>query len=497
MLLAPRLELRQAQSLVMTPQLQQAIKLLQMSNLELAAFVDDELERNPLLERDEGGPTVGAEPDRAEPGADVEGPFGQEFDEYWHPEESTNGPADGGASEASVGTPAGDGVDGLRWNKVSGGSFEDSGGDPLDSLHRAETLRDHLLSQLMIEIAGPAERMIGLHIIDGIAPTGYLDVAPEAIGQLLGCPGEQVLDVLGRMQRFDPAGIFARSLSECLALQLEDRGRLTPAMRTLLDHLDLLARRDRTQLCRLCQVDADTLAEMMAEVRSLDPKPGLAFDFEPLQPVVPDILMRPQADGAWAIELNPDTLPQVLVNHRYFTEVSRGSRDKGDRGYLAERLQSANWLVRSMHQRATTILRVAAEIVRQQHGFFVHGVSHLRPLVLRDIAAAVSLHESTISRVTSNKYIATPRGIFELKYFFTASIQSVDGGAAHSAEAVRHRIRSLIEAEAADRVLSDDQIVSELQRDGVDIARRTVAKYREAMRIPSSVERRRAKWAPA
>ncbi|WP_374448369.1 RNA polymerase factor sigma-54 [Stella sp.] len=496
MLLAPRLELRQTQSLVMTPQLQQAIKLLQMSNLELAAFVEDELERNPLLERDEAGPAGAEAPERAEPAAEAEGPFGPEFDDYWHPEESTNGPADGGGGEAAFGSPGGDGPDGLRWNKVSGGSFEDGGGDPLDSVHRAETLRDHLLSQLMIEIGDPGERLIGLHIVDGIAPTGYLEAEPEAIAALLGCTVAAVLDVLRRMQRFDPAGIFARSLAECLALQLEDRGRLTPAMQALLAHLDLLARRDRAQLCRLCQVDAETLAGMIAEVRSLDPKPGLAFDSEPAQPIVPDIMMRLQSDGAWAVELNPETLPQVLVNHRYFTQVSRGTRDKGDRGYLAERLQSANWLVRSMHQRATTILRVAAEIVRQQHGFFAHGVSHLRPLVLRDIAAAVALHESTISRVTSNKYIATPRGIFELKYFFTASIQSVDGGAAHSAEAVRHRIRTLIEAEAADRVLSDDQIVSELQRDGVDIARRTVAKYREAMRIPSSVERRRAKWAP-
>ncbi|BBK45016.1 RNA polymerase sigma-54 factor [Allostella vacuolata] len=493
MLLAPRLELRQTQSLVMTPQLQQAIKLLQMSNMELAAFVEDELERNPLLEREESAPPVGEAPERPEPAAEAEGPFGEEFDEYWHPDESTNGPADGGDGAMGAG---GDGADSLRWNKVSGGSFEDGSGDPLDQLHRAETLREHLLTQLMIEVADPADRLIGLHLVDGVAPTGYLEAEPEAIAILLGCPVDRVLDVLHRVQRFDPPGVFARSLAECLALQLEDRGRLTAAMRTMLDHLDMLARRDRIALCRLCLVDGDTLVAMMAEVRSLDPKPGLVFDAEPAQPIVPDIMMRAQSDGSWAVELNPDTLPQVLVNHRYFTSVSRSSRDKGDRGYLAERLQSANWLVRSMHQRATTILRVAAEIVRQQHGFFMHGVSQLRPLVLRDIAAAVSLHESTISRVTSNKYIATPRGIFELKYFFTASIQSVDGGAAHSAEAVRHRIRSLIDGEAADRVLSDDQIVSELQRDGVDIARRTVAKYREAMRIPSSVERRRAKWAP-
>ncbi|MCC7271295.1 MAG: RNA polymerase factor sigma-54 [Alphaproteobacteria bacterium] len=490
MLLAQRLELRQAQSLVMTPQLQQAIKLLQMSNLELAAFVDEEMERNPLLEREDpnaAAPGEPAERPAAEP--DAEGPFGPEFDAYWNPEESTNGPADGGPGQ---GVATGDG-DGLRWNRVSGGSFDDDATDPMDSLHRPETLREHLLSQLMVEIAEPADRLIGVYLIDAIAPTGYLEGETAAIAAVLGCEPARVEAVLARMQRFDPPGILARSLAQCLALQLEDKGLLTPAMRTLLDNLELLARRDRSALARACQVDGETLVRMIGDIRALDPKPGLAFDGEPAQPIVPDILMRPQADGGWSVELNPDTLPQVLVNHRYFANVSRQTRDKGERGYIAERLQSANWLVRSMHQRATTILRVAAEIVRQQHAFFLHGVSQLRPLVLRDIAGAVSLHESTISRVTSNKYIATPRGIFELKYFFTAAIAAVDGGAAHSAEAVRHRIRMLIEAESAQTVLSDDQIVAELQRDGVDIARRTVAKYREAMRIPSSVERRRSR----
>ncbi|MGE0715311.1 MAG: RNA polymerase factor sigma-54 [Alphaproteobacteria bacterium] len=494
MLLAPRLELRQAQSLVMTPQLQQAIKLLQMSNLELAAFVEEELERNPLLEREEQAPAAPETPEPP-PAADNEGPFGAEFDDYWNPEESTNGPSDGyagdGAHSGDGGHAGGDG-DGLRWNKVSGGSFDDEGTDPMESLHRPETLREHLLSQLLVEIADPGDRMIGAYLIDGVAPTGYLEADIAGIAQVLGSDIGRVEAVLARMQRFDPPGILARGVAECLALQLEDRGRLTPAMRVLVDHLDLLARRDRSALMRLCQVDGETLARMIAELRTLDPKPGLAFDAEPAQPIVPDILMRAQPDGSWAVELNPDTLPQVLVNHRYFAVVSRQTRDKTERAYVAERLQSANWLVRSMHQRATTILRVASEIVRQQHAFFLHGVAHLRPLVLRDIAGAVSLHESTISRVTSNKYISTPRGIFELKYFFTAAIAAVDGGAAHSAEAVRHRIRILIEAETAQSVLSDDQIVVELQRDRIDIARRTVAKYREAMRIPSSVERRRA-----
>jgi len=244
---------------------------------------------------------------------------------------------------------------------------------------------------------------------------------------------------------------------------------------------------------RLCHVDADDLTDMIAEIKSLDPRPGLAFDPPQAQPIVPDILMRAQPDGGWLIELNAETLPRVLVNNRYYTKISRATRNKGERDYLTDRLQAANWLVKSLHQRATTILKVASEIVEQQDGFFRHGVQSLRPLILRDIADAIGMHESTVSRVTTNKYIATPRGLFELKYFFTSAIAASRGGEAHSAEAVRFRIRHLIDREAAESTLSDERIVELLQVEGVDIARRTVAKYREAMRIPSSVQRRREK----
>jgi RNA polymerase sigma-54 factor len=233
---------------------------------------------------------------------------------------------------------------------------------------------------------------------------------------------------------------------------------------------------------------------MIAEIKSLNPKPGEAFEPPLDQPVVPDVLVRRGPDGGWAIELNSDTLPRVLVNNAYYSEVSgRTAKDKKAKEYLSDCLQSANWLVRSLHQRATTILKVATEIVRQQDRFLEHGVQYLRPLVLRDIADAIGMHESTVSRVTSNKFVATPRGIFELKYFFTASIASSGGGEAHSAEAVRDRIKRLIDAEPPSAVLSDDRIVELLRDDGVDIARRTVAKYREALRIPSSVQRRREK----
>jgi RNA polymerase sigma-54 factor len=264
-------------------------------------------------------------------------------------------------------------------------------------------------------------------------------------------------------------------------------------MQALLDNLPLLASRSISALVRVCRVDAEDVADMIAEIKSLDPRPGLAFDPPLAQPVVPDILMRAQHGGGWIVELNAETLPRVLVNNRYYARVRQASRSKAERDYLTEQLQAANWLVKSLHQRATTILKVAAEIVRQQDAFFCHGVRSLRPLILRDIADAIGMHESTVSRVTSNKYIATPRGLYELKYFFTSAIPASGGNGAHSAEAVRYRIRALIDAESADRTLSDERLVQLLQQAGIDIARRTVAKYREAMRIPSSVQRRREK----
>jgi RNA polymerase sigma-54 factor len=297
------------------------------------------------------------------------------------------------------------------------------------------------------------------------------------------------------MMRFDPSGLFARDLKECLSAQLAERNRLDPAMAALLDNLELLARRDLRRLMAICGVDADDLADMIAEIRALDPKPGGSYEAAPVQLVVPDILMRASPDGGWLIELNPETMPRLLVNDRFYARVAPRAH-RQERLFLAEHLASANWLVRSLQQRAQTILKVAAEIIRQQDGFLRHGVAHLRPLILRDIAEAVEMHESTVSRVTANKYIATPRGTFELKYFFTTAIAGTDGES-HSAEAVRHRIRSLIGTETPDVILSDDAIVLALRQEGVDIARRTVAKYREALRIPNSVQRRREKAVPA
>ncbi len=371
---------------------------------------------------------------------------------------------------------------------------DDRGIDDIPEARRP--LREHLAEQLRLGFADPVERMIGAHLIALLCPAGRLTAALEAIAEAMGVALARVEAVRARMMRFDPPGLFARDLKECLAAQLAERDRLDPAMQALLDNLDLLARRELRRLTLVCGVDAEDMAEMIAEIRALDPKPAASWDSEPVRAVIPDILMRASADGGWLLELNPETLPRVLVNQRFYARIAPRAA-KEDRGFLTEQLASANWLVKSLQQRTQTILKVAAEIMRQQDGFLRHGIEHLRPLILRDIAEAVELHESTVSRVTANKYVATPRGLFELKYFFTTAIARTDGGVAHSAEAVRHRIRAMTRAEDPDRVLSDDAIVEGLRAEGVDIARRTVAKYREALRIPNSTQRKREKAVPA
>jgi RNA polymerase sigma-54 factor len=335
--------------------------------------------------------------------------------------------------------------------------------------------------------------LIGQYLIDLVDEAGYLGGDLAMVGEKLNAPRAEVDAVLAIIQSFDPPGVCARNLTECLAVQLKERDRFDPAMQALVEHLDLLAKRELSGLRKICGVSEEDLTDMVGEIRQLNPKPGLAFGSVIVQPIVPDVFVRGGPDGGFVIELNSDTLPKVLVNQDYHAEIVKTARSDKDKSYLSDCLQTATWLVRALDQRAKTILKVATEIVRQQDGFFAHGVQHLRPLNLRTIADAIGMHESTVSRVTANKYMATNRGIFELKYFFTSAIAAADGGEAHSAEAVRHRIRRLINDEAPERVLSDDTIVERLHAAGVDIARRTVAKYREAMRIPSSVQRRREK----
>lgn len=534
MAVTQRLELRQGQTLVMTPQLQQAIKLLQLSNVELAAFIDRELEQNPLLER-EDGPDGGASENAAlESGAEPEAAYSNGHDtqapaepagaqepasdpltelsdpQFDSPPDSldlANAESLPGSNDAPLDTdfenvyqtsPGDDrGQEDTAFSNWGAGGntrFEDSEQSIESQLTETVTLRQHLMDQLQMEVDDPVDRMIGVHLIDMLDVSGYLVGDLEELAAMLSCDLARVEATLAVMQKMDPAGVFARSLRECLALQLAERNRLDPAIELALDNLELLASRQLSELRKICGVDDEDLMEMVAEIKSLNPRPAAMFEDNAAEPIIPDVLMRAQPDGTWMVELNSDTLPRVLVNTRYFTNVSEKVRTKEEREYLSNQYQTANWLVKSLHQRATTILKVAAEIVRQQDAFFRKGVQHMKPLTLRHIAEVIEMHESTVSRVTSNKYIVTPRGTYELKYFFTASIGGADGEA-HSAEAVRHRIKLLIDNENAKKVLSDDTIVEMLRGDGIDIARRTVAKYRESMRIPSSVQRRREKAA--
>ncbi|EKS33831.1 RNA polymerase factor sigma-54 [Afipia clevelandensis] len=521
MALTQRLEFRQTQSLVMTPQLMQAIKLLQLSNLDLVAFVEDELERNPLLERanQDGAPDHG-EPPAAQSDGDGDFSDGADFspggdgeragdafepgaEEWMSPDlgsrteiEQTldtgmenvfpEEPSDAAARNAQDAAPT-------AYTEWGGGASNDDDYN-LEAFVAAEmTLGDHLAEQLAVAFADPARRMIGQYLIDLVDEAGYLPADLGDAHEKLGTSREDVEAVLAVLQKFDPPGVCARNLSECLAIQLRERDRYDPAMQALVENLDLLAKRDIASLRKICSVDDEDIADMIGEIRHLDPKPGLKFGSAKAQSVVPDVYVRPGPDGGWHVELNSDTLPKVLVNQTYYSQLSKTIRKDGDKSYFTDCLQNATWLVRALDQRARTILKVATEIVRQQDGFFTQGVAHLRPLNLKAVADAIQMHESTVSRVTANKYMATNRGTFELKYFFTASIASADGGDAHSAEAVRHRIKQLIDAESPTAILSDDTIVERLRGDGIDIARRTVAKYREAMRIPSSVQRRRDK----
>jgi len=486
--LGARLEIRQGQGLVITPQLQQAIKLLQLSNLELEAFVEAELERNPLLAREEAEGDGEAEPMAAESVAAEVGEDATaraELDTA-HDEASPGERATGDSEAADVcGT--------VDWSRAgSGGSFDGPSDDMEGLLTREQTLAEHLQDQVAVAGLTAAEAAIAAVLIDGIDEGGYLRLDLQDVANRLGCALDLVEAVLCVIHGFEPTGVGARDLRECLMLQLKEANRFDPAMDALLQNLPLLARRDFVALKRVCEVDDEDLKQMVTELRALTPRPGAAFGGEPVQPVAPDVFVREGAGGLWHVELNSDTLPRLLVDQRYHARVNAAARSDQEKTFLSDCMSQASWLVKSLDQRARTILKVSSEIVRQQDAFLAYGVEHLRPLNLKTIADAIGMHESTVSRVTSNKYIGTPRGIFEMKFFFTSAIAATEGGEAHSAESVRHRIRQLIEAEANERdVHSDDSIVDILKETGVDIARRTVAKYREAMRIPSSVERRR------
>ncbi|MCF8708878.1 RNA polymerase factor sigma-54 [Rhizorhapis sp. SPR117] len=500
MALAPRLDLRQSQSLVMTPQLQQAIRLLALSNLEIETYIAEELEKNPLLEATDNAPEVlepgeghldpsetrADLPDSADTDAllngghgDTDNPLDVDYGaETFHHDSKADMPA---AQERSIGPSGND----------YGSSYSEEGPD-FDSFSApAMSLHEHLLAQAGSALAGHA-LLIATQLIGQIDEAGYLEANLLETAYRLNAPLHEVEEVLATVQTFDPTGVGARNLSECLALQAKEADRYDPAMARLIDNLELLGRGALPQLKRVCGVDDEDLADMIRELRAYDPKPGLQYGADVSQAVVPDLFVAERNDG-WAIEINNATLPRLLVNRSYYVELSGGQHDKTSKAWLADCLASANWLIKALDQRQRTIIKVASEIVKQQDDFFRRGVEYLKPLTLKMVAEAIEMHESTVSRVTSNKYLSCPRGLYELKYFFTSGIQSNDGGEAVSAQAVKSHIRTLIAAENPKKILSDDTLVDMLRDKGFDIARRTVAKYREAMGIGSSVQRRRQK----
>jgi len=499
MALGPRLDIRQSQSLVMTPQLQQAIKLLALSNLEVETFIGEALDANPLLEIGDSAPPAGDDL----PGEDLRrtqlesSPVDQLVGEGRAAEDS---PLDIDTAALDIDRDTGDGgtvADRLAPGLGEGGIGGDSGGggegpDIDERAGGAATLAEHLHAQIGATTSDAQALFVARWLIDQLDETGYLRMSVPEVAEALGLPLSQVEHALALVHTLDPTGVGARSLGECLALQAREADRYDPLMARLLDNLELLGRGELPRLRRLCGVDEEDFADMLAELRGYDPKPGLRFGSGPAEAINPDILIAPAIDGGWAISLNPATLPRVLVNRSYYVEMRRSCVAKAARAWLGEKLADANWLVKALDQRQKTILKVAAEIVKQQDGFFRHGVSHLRPLTLRTVAEAVKMHESTISRVTSNKYLHCLRGTFELKYFFTSGVAGTDGEGV-SAEAVKAAIRQLIDAEEPKAILSDDALVDLLKARGFDLARRTVAKYREAIGLGSSVQRRRQK----
>ncbi len=514
MAIGPRLDLRQTQSLVMTPQLRQAIQLLQYSNMETNQFIEDELLKNPLLAHDdnaapepEGGPSAF----EASPAPLPEPPEETDTAIFVNSETLPNAaeaPLDIDITNSFDAGGIADGGFGHGLGNGPGAQAQDDDWDMIDALSdRKPNLREHLEQQARLAFSCRADLAIAAALIAGLDAAGRLAEPPATIAAALGLDLDDVEAVRARMMRFDPTGIFACDLRECLEVQLAEKDRLDPAMSALLANLDVLARRDMRGLLDICGVDLEDIAGMIGEIKRLNPKPAAQYEVEPLQPLIPDVLMRPvpirkgtplPGDAAisdWLLEINPDTMPRLLIRRGFHARITT-SASKETRAFLSEQMQSASWLVKALESRAQTILRVCAEIVRRQEGFFNHGISHLRPLTLRDIAAEVELHESTVSRVTSNKSIATPRGIFELKFFFTTALSGANGNT-HSAEAVRHRVQALIFAEKQEMILSDDAVAQILQKEGIDIARRTVAKYREALRIPGSAQRKREKLSAA
>lgn len=478
------LQIRQSQNLVMTPQLTESIKILQLSNLELIPYIATELEQNPFLERDdndtpeENTTTPDPEDDNNN---DTKITSVDKLPEKWEDDEVS---------------PAIYESDRLIYNNA--GSGKESSGNSENALENIAgqeiTLREYIINQINADIKDQAQRITALYLTEFIDENGYITSDTANFATNLQCTSQQIENVISTLQKFDPPGIFARNLAECLALQLKDRNRLDPAMQILLDNLDLMAKCDFKALKKLCAVDDEDLKAMFLEIKALNPKVGSNFSQEKLQILQPDIFLKKDNKNNWLLELNNDALPRILINRRYYAKIEQQVHDKDSKKFLHEKWNTANFLAKALDQRANTILKVATEIVAQQNNFFQHGIHHLKPLIIADIASNVDMHESTISRVINGKYMATHMGTYELKYFFSSGLTSSGaGGEDISSKRIKFMIKQLVDEENPKKILSDDKIAAILKTKGINVARRTIMKYREAMHIASSVQRRREK----
>lgn len=489
MALTPKLEIRQSQSLLMTPQLRQAINLLQMSNLELSEVIEQELGKNPLLEREDD---TSRDDEPLPRTIDDDGAAAEQTEEEFAPDniDYDSNFDDFGSDSAGYEET---GYDWADYNRGKNPHLDEDFDYCEKKLAGTTSVYTLIEQQIDLSFTSPRHKIIARLLSEGLDDAGYFRGNTSDIAKRLRASENEVREVLQKMKSFEPDGLFAENLKECLAIQLRDKNRCDPAMALLLDNLGLLAERRLKDLQKICGVDTEDLNGMIAELKALNPKPLAEYNNDITSYIIPDVFVKRNAAGDYRIELNNMSLPRLLINRAYYTEIIR--RDKSSRRFLKENLSHANFLIKAMHQRADTILRVSEEIVKRQLDFFEKGIDYLKPLNLRDVAYSLEMHESTVSRVTNRKYMHTPRGIFELKFFFSQAAGSYIGNEDTSTLAIKHKIRQLIEAETPDNILSDDNIVSLLANEGVKIARRTVAKYREALKLPTSAERKRQKRA--
>ena len=477
MQISQNLKLKQSQSLVMTPQLQQAIKLLQLNNIELTNLVNKELEENPFLENESL----------------------EENDQELYDDEKTNDLKESFETGESISDEPKNEDYENRWdletsydfsNKKSASETGDAGSVIEQTLSNRVSLKSILLSQAELEFADPDKKEISKILIDYIDENGWLSESIETISEFSDFRIERISQVLQEMQNFEPNGVFARNLKECLKIQLRNNQTLDKNKEIIIDNLELLGSGSIKALQKLTDSKEEDLKDNIRLIRSLDPKPGRKYNSDPDNIFHPDVIVT-KNNTDWSVELNEGTLPKITVNEDYAKEIENLDCKDSDKKFINESLNSARWLLKAIQQRNITTLKISSEIVNQQKLFFEKGKKFLKPMVLKDVAKKINMHESTVSRVTSDKLMLTPRGIFEMKLFFSASISSTKKGETHSAESVRESLKKLISSEPLNSPLSDEMLVERLQAEGIDLARRTVAKYRELLNIPASSVRRK------